>query len=205
MKKWYYINYLKPVSDFVIAVILIVLFSPILFAIIIFLLVTQKGQIFFFQWRVGKNEECFQLYKFKTMVDSFDADGNLLPDVERITLAGKFIRQTSLDELPQLFNVLKGDMSLVGPRPLLPEYLTRYNTEQKQRHLIKPGITGWAQVNGRNSISWQKKFEKDIWYLNHVSLILDLKILLITFLNVLSRKGINEDRGTTAKPFLGNN
>ena len=205
MKKWYYINYLKPVSDFVIAVILIVLFSPILFAIIIFLLVAQKGQIFFFQWRVGKNEECFQLYKFKTMVDSFDADGNLLPDVERITLAGKFIRQTSLDELPQLFNVLKGDMSLVGPRPLLPEYLTRYNIEQKQRHLIKPGITGWAQVNGRNSISWQKKFEKDIWYLNHVSLILDLKILLITFLNVLSRKGINEDRGTTAKPFLGNN
>lgn len=205
MKKWYYINYLKPVSDFVIAVILMVLFSPILFAIIIFLLITQKGQIFFFQWRVGKNEECFQLYKFKTMVDSFDTDGNLLPDMERITFAGKFIRQTSLDELPQLFNVLKGDMSLVGPRPLLPEYLTRYNAEQKKRHLIKPGITGWAQVNGRNTISWQKKFEKDIWYLNHVSFILDLKILIITFLNVLSRKGVNEDRSITAKPFLGNN
>lgn len=201
----FYTKYIKPAGDYVLAIMLILLLSPFLLTIVSFLFLTQKRNIFFSQWRIGKNEKPFQLYKFKTMMDTVDENGILLPDMKRITLVGKFLRQTSLDELPQLFNVLKGEMSFVGPRPLLPSYLPRYNAEQKNRHLVKPGITGWAQVNGRNSISWQKKFEMDIWYLHHVSFYIDFKILIATIFKVLGSKDINEDSSRTATAFLGNN
>jgi undecaprenyl phosphate N,N'-diacetylbacillosamine 1-phosphate transferase len=200
-----YTKRIKPVGDYVLAIMLILLLSPFLIAIVSFLFFIQKRNIFFLQWRVGKNENLFQLYKFKTMNDATDENGELLPDMKRLTFIGKILRQTSLDELPQLFNVLKGEMSFVGPRPLLPAYLPRYNAEQKNRHSVKPGITGWAQVNGRNSISWQKKFEMDIWYLNHVSFYTDFKILIATIFKVLSSKDINEDSSRTATAFLGNN
>jgi len=201
----FYTKYIKPAGDYVFAIMLILSLSPFLLIIVSFLFLTQKRNIIFSQWRIGKNEKPFQLYKFKTMMDTVDENGFLLPDMKRITLVGKFLRQTSLDELPQLFNVLKGEMSFVGPRPLLPAYLPRYNAEQKNRHLVKPGITGWAQVNGRNSISWQKKFEMDIWYLYHVSFYIDFKILLATIFKVLGSKDINEDSSRTATAFLGNN
>jgi len=201
----FYTKYIKPAGDYVFAIMLILSLSPFLLIIVSFLFLTQKRNIIFSQWRIGKNEKPFQLYKFKTMMDTVDENGILLPDMKRITLVGKFLRQTSLDELPQLFNVLKGEMSFVGPRPLLPSYLPRYNAEQKNRHLVKPGITGWAQVNGRNSISWQKKFEMDIWYLHHVSFYIDFKILIATIFKVLGSKDINEDSSRTATAFLGNN
>jgi len=201
----FYTKYIKPAGDYVFAIMLILSLSPFLLIIVSFLFLTQKRNIIFSQWRIGKNEKPFQLYKFKTMMDTVDENGFLLPDMKRITLVGKFLRQTSLDELPQLFNVLKGEMSFVGPRPLLPAYLPRYNAEQKNRHLVKPGITGWAQVNGRNSISWQKKFEMDIWYLYHVSFYIDFKILIATIFKVLGSKDINEDSSRTATAFLGNN
>jgi len=200
-----YTKSIKPIGDYVLAIILILLLSPLLIAIVSFLFLIQKRNIIFLQWRVGKNENLFQLYKFKTMNDATDENGELLPDMKRLTFIGKILRQTSLDELPQLFNVLKGEMSFVGPRPLLPEYLPRYNAQQKNRHSVKPGITGWAQVNGRNSISWQKKFDMDIWYLNHVSFYIDFKILIATIFKVLSSKDINEDSSRTATAFLGNN
>jgi len=201
----FYTKYIKPAGDYVFAIMLILSLSPFLLIIVSFLFLTQKRNIIFSQWRIGKNEKPFQLYKFKTMMDTVDENGFLLPDMKRITLVGKFLRQTSLDELPQLFNVLKGEMSFVGPRPLLPAYLPRYNAEQKNRHLVKPGITGLAQVNGRNSISWQKKFEMDIWYLYHVSFYIDFKILIATIFKVLGSKDINEDSSRTATAFLGNN
>ena len=200
-----YTKSIKPIGDYVLAIMLILLLSPLLIAIVSFLFLIQKRNIIFLQWRVGKNENLFQLYKFKTMNDATDENGELLPDMKRLTFIGKILRQTSLDELPQLFNVLKGEMSFVGPRPLLPEYLPRYNAQQKNRHSVKPGITGWAQVNGRNSISWQKKFEMDIWYLHHASFHLDFKILIATIFKVLSSKDINEDSSRTATAFLGNN
>jgi lipopolysaccharide/colanic/teichoic acid biosynthesis glycosyltransferase len=200
-----YTKSIKPIGDYVLAIMLILLLSPLLIAIVSFLFLIQKRNIIFLQWRVGKNENLFQLYKFKTMNDATDENGELLPDMKRLTFIGKILRQTSLDELPQLFNVLKGEMSFVGPRPLLPEYLPRYNAQQKNRHSVKPGITGWAQINGRNSISWQKKFEMDIWYLNHVSFYIDFKILIATIFKVLSSKDINEDSSRTATAFLGNN
>ena len=201
----FYRKYIKPLGDYFLSIMLIFLLSPLLLTIVLFLFLTQKRNIFFLQWRVGKNENLFQLYKFKTMNDATDENGELLPDMMRLTFIGKILRQTSLDELPQLFNVLKGEMSFVGPRPLLPAYLPRYNAEQKNRHSVKPGITGWAQVNGRNSISWQKKFEMDIWYLHHVSFYIDFKILIATIFKVLSSKDINEDSSRTATAFLGNN
>ena len=200
-----YTKSIKPIGDYVLAIMLILLLSPLLIAIVSLLFLIQKRNIIFLQWRVGKNENLFQLYKFKTMNDATDENGELLPDMKRLTFIGKILRQTSLDELPQLFNVLKGEMSFVGPRPLLPEYLPRYNAQQKNRHSVKPGITGWAQVNGRNSISWQKKFDMDIWYLNHVSFYIDFKILIATIFKVLSSKDINEDSSRTATAFLGNN
>jgi len=200
-----YTKSIKPIGDYVLAIMLILLLSPLLIAIVSLLFLIQKRNIIFLQWRVGKNENLFQLYKFKTMNDATDENGELLPNMKRLTFIGKILRQTSLDELPQLFNVLKGEMSFVGPRPLLPEYLPRYNAQQKNRHSVKPGITGWAQINGRNSISWQKKFEMDIWYLNHVSFYIDFKILIATIFKVLSSKDINEDSSRTATAFLGNN
>jgi lipopolysaccharide/colanic/teichoic acid biosynthesis glycosyltransferase len=175
--------------------------------IIIILLYFKNGasEVFFMQYRPGRNEKLFRLIKFKTMNNKCDASGNLLPDAERLTAIGSFIRKTSLDELPQLWNVLKGDMSLVGPRPLLVEYLPLYNEHQKRRHEVKPGITGWAQVNGRNAISWQEKFDLDVWYVDHCSFSLDMKILWLTILKVFKREGINQAGQATVEKFNGYN
>lgn len=164
----------------------------------------NNGKPFFFQTRPGKNARLFRIIKFKTMNDKKDAQGGLLPDAERLTKIGGFVRKTSLDEIPQLINVLKGEMSLIGPRPLLPEYLPLYSPEQYRRHEVRPGITGWAQVNGRNAISWQQKFEYDVWYVNHLSFALDLRILFLTLKKVVIREGINTDGQATTERFKGN-
>lgn len=165
----------------------------------------NKGNPFFLQLRPGKNERLFRIIKFKTMNDRLDDKGNLLPDSERITPVGKFVRRTSLDEIPQLLNVLKGDMSLVGPRPLLPQYLDLYDSFQKQRHVVKPGITGWAQVNGRNAISWSEKLSYDVWYVKNISFVLDIKIILKTIQKVVLSEGINMAEKTTTESFNGRN
>ena len=164
----------------------------------------NNGKPFFFQTRPGKNARMFRIIKFKTMNDIKDAQGQLLPDAQRLTKIGSFVRKTSLDEIPQLINVLKGEMSLIGPRPLLPEYLPLYSPEQYRRHEVRPGITGWAQVNGRNAISWQQKFEYDVWYVDHLSFALDLRILFLTLKKVLIREGINTDGQATTERFKGN-
>jgi lipopolysaccharide/colanic/teichoic acid biosynthesis glycosyltransferase len=168
------------------------------------LILANQGKPFFFQLRPGKNGQLFKIIKFKTMNDKKDSDGNLLPDKYRLTKIGQLVRKTSLDELPQLVNVLKGDMSLIGPRPLLPEYLPLYNETQKKRHQVKPGITGWAQVNGRNAISWVQKFEYDVWYVNHVSFLLDFKIVYLTINKVFKREGITSENSASAEAFKGN-
>ena len=199
-----YKNLIKPILDKFIALLLLLILSPILFIITILLLIVNSGHPFFLQKRPGKSGKIFRVIKFKTMTDTRDDNGNLLPDSERLTTFGKFIRRTSLDEIPQLINVLKGDMSIIGPRPLLPEYLSLYNEYQKRRHEVKPGITGWAQVNGRNAISWQKKFENDVWYVDNVSLLLDLKIIIRTIKKVLISEGINESGQATTNKFIGN-
>jgi lipopolysaccharide/colanic/teichoic acid biosynthesis glycosyltransferase len=178
---------------------------PVLLVAIVLRSVHGKGGVFFTQPRPGKNEVIFKLVKFKTMNEKRDLAGNLLPDGERMTSIGKFIRKTSLDELPQLWNVLKGDMSIVGPRPLLVEYLPLYNEHQKRRHEVKPGITGWAQVNGRNAISWHEKFDLDVWYVDHCSFGLDMKILWLTILKVFKREGINQAGQATVEKFNGHN
>ncbi|WP_223550122.1 sugar transferase [Aestuariivivens sp. NBU2969] len=200
-----YRHFLKRAIDFILSLIGVVLLSPIFIVVFILLAINNQGKPFFFQKRPGKDEETFHVIKFKTMNDKKDANGELLPDADRLTKIGKFIRKTSLDELPQLINVLKGDMSLIGPRPLLPEYLSLYNIEQKKRHYVKPGITGWAQVNGRNAISWTKKFEYDVWYVDNLSFLLDLKIIIKTIINVLSSKDINTDNHATTVKFTGTN
>jgi len=196
--------FIKRVFDFAAALVGIVLFSPLLFLVTIGLFVANQGQPFFFQTRPGKNEKLFRIIKFKTMNDKKDAEGSLLSDADRLTPIGAWVRKTSLDELPQLFNVLRGDMSLIGPRPLLPEYLPLYNIQQKKRHAVCPGITGWAQVNGRNAISWEQKFEFDVWYVEHLSLTLDLKILFLTIKKVLIKEGINSNTSATMEGFKGN-
>ena len=181
----------KRLIDFVIALMMLIVISPFLLFMIICLYLINKGNgVFFTQKRVGKNRRIFYIIKFKTMTDERDAEGNLLSDERRLTKIGKFIRSTSVDELPQLINVLKGDMSLIGPRPLVVEYLPLYNDVQARRHEVKPGITGWAQVNGRNTISWQQKFEYDVWYVNNLSFVLDIKILYMTIKNVINKKDI---------------
>lgn len=190
--------------DFSAALVGVTLFSPILLMVTIGLFLANYGQPFFFQTRPGKNEKLFRIVKFKTMNDKKDDQGNLLSDAERLTPIGGFVRKTSLDELPQLFNVLKGDMSLVGPRPLLPQYLPLYNQQQKKRHDVRPGITGWAQVNGRNAISWTQKFEYDVWYVEHLSLLMDLKILFLTLKKVVVKEGINSNTSVTMEVFKGN-
>lgn len=201
-----YEKFLKRFIDFGVAAIMIMIFWPVILAVAILLMLANKGtNIFFFQERPGYKGRIFKVIKFKTMTDERDADGNLLPDEQRMTKTGSFIRSTSLDELPQLFNVLKGDMSLVGPRPLLPEYLPLYNKEQARRHDVRPGITGWAQVNGRNDISWKKKFELDVWYVDHCSFMLDMKILFLTVKKVLVREGVSKSGHVTTEPFNGNN
>ncbi len=199
-----YKKIVKRAIDFAAALIGLFLLSPLFVVVTIGLFFANKGKPFFFQTRPGKNEQLFNIIKFKTMTDVKDSNGNLLPDAERMTKIGNFVRKTSLDELPQLLNVLKGDMSLIGPRPLLPEYLPLYSEEQQKRHTIRPGITGWAQVNGRNAISWQQKFELDVYYVAHLSLWLDVKVLLLTIKKVLVREGISSNTTITMEKFKGN-
>jgi len=194
---------IKPTLDFVVGIFLLVMLSPLIFVTIVLLAISNKGDIFFLQLRPGLHGKPFKIIKFKTMRDVFDSTGIQLPDKERLTKTGQFVRSVSLDELLQLVNVVKGDMSLVGPRPLLMQYLTRYSPEQACRHKVKPGITGWAQVNGRNTLSWEDKFKFDIEYVEKVSFKLDLKILLITFLNVVYQKGISAEGHVTMEEFRG--
>ena len=200
-----YQNLIKPFLDFLVASLIIVLLLPLLLVITLGLFFTNSGKPFFFQKRPGKNEKIFRIVKFKTMNDKKDESGNLLPDEKRLTSVGKFVRKTSLDEIPQLLNVLKGDMSIVGPRPLLPQYLPLYNDFQKQRHNVRPGITGYAQVNGRNAISWEKKFELDVYYVKKISFMLDVQILLKTVAKVFLRSDINNDDAATMEVFKGSN
>lgn len=195
---------LKRILDFLAALLGLLLISPIFILVVLCLAYYNRGSVFFFQERPGLRGKIFRVVKFKTMTDEKDVDGNLLPDADRLTKFGQFVRSTSLDELPQLINVLKGDMSLIGPRPLLVSYLPLYNSEQSKRHNVRPGITGWAQVNGRNAISWQQKFEYDVWYVNHISFLLDCRIFFKTIKKVFVREGISSDTSVTMEPFKGN-
>ncbi|EAL3611873.1 undecaprenyl phosphate N,N'-diacetylbacillosamine 1-phosphate transferase [Campylobacter coli] len=199
-----YEKWIKRIFDFVLALFLLVLFSPLILITALLLKITQ-GSVIFTQNRPGLNEKIFKIYKFKTMSDERDEKGELLSDELRLKAFGKIVRSLSLDELLQLFNVLKGDMSFVGPRPLLVEYLPLYNEEQKLRHKVRPGITGWAQVNGRNAISWQKKFELDVYYVKNISFLLDLKIMFSTALKVLKRSGVSKEGHVTTEKFNGKN
>ncbi len=198
-----YQKYVKRITDILLSLIGLLILLPLFAFLSLLLAISNKGEPFFFQIRPGKNEKLFQVLKFKTMSDKMDEKGNMLPDSMRLTMVGKIIRKTSLDEIPQLINVLKGDMSLIGPRPLLVEYLQFYNDYQKRRHEVRPGITGWAQVNGRNAISWEKKFEFDVFYVDNCSFLLDLKIFYLTILKVLKREGINQDDNTSMQMFKG--
>ena len=201
-----YKNGLKRLIDFILVFCVLAIIWPILLIITIWLHFANNGAgAFFTQERPGKDAKIFKVIKFKTMTDERDADGNLLPDKDRLTKVGRFVRSTSIDELPQLINVLKGDMALIGPRPLLPKYLPLYSKEQYRRHEVRPGITGWAQVNGRNDISWKKKFELDVWYVDHCSFLLDLKVILLTIKKVLVREGISKEGEATTVPFDGTN
>lgn len=201
-----YAHFLKRFFDFCISLVAIIVLSPILVVVTVWLHFANKGAgAFFTQERPGKDAKVFRVIKFKTMTDERDADGELLPDVQRLTRVGKVVRSLSLDELPQLFNVLKGDMALIGPRPLLVKYLPLYTKEQMRRHEVRPGITGWAQVNGRNAITHTKKFEYDVWYVDHLSFALDVKILWMTVVNVLRRKDISTAGEATAPTFNGHN
>ena len=198
--------FFKRMLDFCISLIALVCISPILLVITIWLHFANKGAgAFFLQERPGKTGKIFKVIKFKTMTDERDVEGNLLPDELRLTKVGSFVRSTSIDELPQLINVLKGDMALIGPRPLLVQYLPLYSKEQARRHEVRPGISGWAQCHGRNAISWTEKFKLDVWYVDHVSLMTDLKVIVITIKNVLMRKDINSDTAATMEAFNGNN
>lgn len=197
-----YKNFFKRFFDFWIALIALICISPILFVVTIWLHFANKGAgAFFTQDRPGKDEKIFKVIKFKSMTDERDAEGNLLPEAQRLTKIGAFIRKFSIDELPQLINVLKGDMAFIGPRPLLPKYLPLYSEEQHRRHEVRPGISGWAQVHGRNNITWTEKFKLDVWYVDHVSLWIDIKVIFLTIKNVLSSKDII----LTTGPFTGNN
>ena len=205
-KKNFYRDHAKRWIDVVLSFFALLLLSPIIIVAYILLSIANgKAGAFFFQERPGKNSKLFRIVKFKTMNDRRDANGNLLPDAERLTRVGRFVRSTSIDELPQLWNVLRGDMSLIGPRPLLPQYLPLYSAEQARRHEVRPGITGWAQCHGRNAISWTEKFKLDIWYVDNVSLLVDIKIILITLKKVIVREGINEAGQATMEAFNGTN
>ena len=201
-----YSSFFKRLIDLIIVFCMLAIIGPILFLITLWLHFANKGAgAFFTQERPGRNGKIFKVIKFKTMTDERDVNGDLLPDEQRLTKVGKLIRSTSVDEFPQLINVLKGDMALIGPRPLLPQYLPLYNKEQARRHEVRPGITGWAQVNGRNAISWAKKFELDVWYVDHCSFILDLRIIVLTIKKVFVREGISSETSATMEPFTGNN
>ena len=199
-----YKNLIKPILDFILAFLLIIIFSPIILIVALLIKLKLGSPILFTQERPGLNGKIFRIYKFRTMSDERDSKGDLLSDELRLKGFGKLIRKSSLDELPQLFNVLKGEMSFVGPRPLLVEYLKLYNQEQAKRHNVKPGITGWAQVNGRNAISWEEKFKLDVYYVEHIGFMLDCKILYMTFFKVLKRKDINSNTNITMEKFTGN-
>ena len=196
--------FIKPILDFCIALFGILIALPILILTALLLAITNNGNPFFFQIRPGRHEKLFKIIKFKTMTDAKGVHENLLPDNQRLTRVGSFVRKTSLDEIPQLFNVLKGEMSLIGPRPLLPEYLPLYNDIQKKRHQVRPGITGWAQVNGRNSIGWEEKFILDVYYVNNFSFAMDLKVLLLTIKKVLLREGVTSVTSVSMEKFKGN-
>jgi lipopolysaccharide/colanic/teichoic acid biosynthesis glycosyltransferase len=198
-----YVKVIKPVMDFLVALIMFTLLSPLFIVVTILLAIANQGKPFFLQRRPGRHGRIFRVIKYKTMNDRRDANGDLLPDAVRLTPIGRWVRKTSVDEVPQLLNVLKGDMSIVGPRPLLEEYLPLYNETQRHRHDVRPGITGWAQVNGRNAISWKQKFDYDVWYVNHVSFPLDLRILLLTFRNVAKSQGISSETSATMEKFRG--
>lgn len=200
-----YIHIIKAFLDRAVALVAFIILSPLFIILVIRLTIANSGKPFFFQARPGKKAKIFKVVKFKTMNDKRDAQGNLLPDADRLTDVGSFIRRTSLDELPQLINVIKGDMSIVGPRPLLVEYLPLYNEEQRHRHDVKPGITGWAQTNGRNAISWEQKFTYDTWYVANISFLLDLKIIFRTFNKVSKSEGISSATSATMEKFTGSN
>ena len=201
-----YRDFFKRGIDFLIALVALVCISPVLAVVTIWLHFPNKGAgAFFLQERPGLHGKIFKIIKYKTMTDERDAEGNLLPDKDRLTKVGKFVRSTSIDELPQLINVLKGDMALVGPRPLLPEYLPLYSIEQARRHEVRPGITGWAQCHGRNAITWADKFKLDVWYVNNCTFLTDIKILIRTINTVLNRNGISQEGNATMEPFNGNN
>lgn len=203
-----YKSFFKRILDFWISFIALIFLSPLLIIVSIWLYIANKGAgVFFFQERPGKNAKIFKVIKFKTMTDECDENGRLLPDADRLTKVGSFIRSTSIDELPQLINVLKGDMALIGPRPLLVEYLPLYSEEQARRHEVRPGISGWAQCHGRNAISWKKKFELDVWYVDHCTLYIDVKIICITIKKVIQKKDINQnnEKWLTMEPYNGHN
>ena len=201
-----YAHFFKRFFDFWISLVALIIISPVLLVVTIWLHFANKGAgAFFFQERPGKDAKIFKVIKFKTMTDERDAEGNLLPDAQRLTKVGKFVRSTSIDELPQLINVLKGDMALIGPRPLLVKYLPLYSAEQARRHEVRPGISGWAQCHGRNAISWSEKFKLDVWYVDHCTLWTDIKVIWITVMKVLKRADISNDAAATMPPFNGNN
>ncbi|QIK61565.1 sugar transferase [Dysgonomonas sp. HDW5A] len=199
-----YKNIFKPVLDLIFSLVAFIILLPMFLILILFFTIANNGKPFFFQTRPGKNNRVFKIVKFKTMNDRKDSNGNLLADEDRLTSIGRFVRKTSLDEIPQLLNVIKGDMSLVGPRPLLIEYLSLYDEDQVRRHEVRPGITGWAQVNGRNAISWQEKFRLDVWYVDHISLLLDIKIICLTIVKVFKSEGITSEKSVTIEKFEGN-
>ncbi|AZI66621.1 sugar transferase [Kaistella daneshvariae] len=198
-----YASFFKRLFDFLAALVGLLILSPIFLVVTIGLTLANKGKPFFFQTRPGKDQRLFQIIKFRTMTEERDSTGALLPDAQRLTAIGQFVRKTSLDEIPQLLNVLIGDMSLIGPRPLLPQYLPLYNAVQTRRHEVRPGITGWAQVNGRNAISWEEKFNFDVWYVENMSFLLDIKILFLTLKKVFIREGISAAGEATITPFEG--
>ncbi|MBN2568013.1 MAG: sugar transferase [Deltaproteobacteria bacterium] len=198
-----YFHWGKRFFDLCVSILLFLMFIPCLVVLMCLLRLNLGAPIFFRQQRPGQHGKPFTIYKFRTMTDERDEDGNLLPDGERLTRLGRFLRKTSTDELPELFNVIKGDMSIVGPRPLLMQYLVRYTPEQARRHELKPGITGWAQVNGRNAISWEDKFKLDVWYVDNASFLLDIKIIFLTIWKILKREGINQPGQATAEEFKG--
>ena len=200
-----YKKYFKRTMDLFFSIPAFIVLSPVIILITILLFISNKGEAFFFQKRPGLNNRIFTIIKYKTMNDRRDINGELLPDSERMTAVGSFIRKSSLDEIPQLINVIKGDMSLIGPRPLLTEYLPLYNKFQRRRHEVRPGITGWAQVNGRNAISWNQKFHLDVWYVDHLSFWLDMKIIFLTLGKVVKRDGVSKEGMVTTEAFNGNN
>ena len=200
-----YKNYIKRLLDLTLSLTAFILASPIFLLVTLLLTIANKGKAFFFQQRPGKNEKIFKVIKFKTMTDEKGNNGEFLPDADRLTAIGSFVRKTSLDEIPQLLNVIKGDMSLIGPRPLLVKYLPLYNNVQKRRHSIRSGISGWAQVNGRNSISWEKKFEYDVWYVDNLTFLLDLRIIFMTVYKVFKSEGISDEGHATKENFNGKN